>query len=410
MALLLERGPDGLLAAENDRLSLPHLTLFLMLLAMWRLLPPAEALLLAVLRHRPRNPVEPGRAGDASALGWRRQAVRPGLVLRLLLAGLLLVLIIVGLAALFPSLRTGVLGQVDPLYDRLRLQRILEIQPIMAFDRLDWPNVADGLHRFFLILGISWIALPYLLSTWRRGEPARRRSWIALSLTTVAYFLLACYQVRWAAYAELLLAIAYAAAVSALIARISAHDSHGVIRLIRLVVIVAALFWWVPAAHAFPARQIETVSDRCPVAAIAAQLEQLGHDRPRTIMTLADHGPELLYRTRHRILSIPNHRPQPGFATTYHVLSAASELVARAELDRSGIDWLMLCPSRTETAFVHADRGGPTFYDQLLAGQLPTWLRAVLLSLPEGSDVRLFERVKPPSAAATPIAPRHPWS
>ena len=31
---------------------------------------------------------------------------------------------------------------------------------------------------------------------------------------------------------------------------------------------------------------------------------------------MADYGPEILYRTGLGVLSIPNHRPQPGFAAT----------------------------------------------------------------------------------------------
>ena len=70
--------------------------------------------------------------------------------------------------------------------------------------------------------------------------------------------------------------------------------------------------------------------------------------RRKTVLTFTDYAPALLYDTPFRVLSIPNHRPQPGFAATYRILTAVDLEAARAEVARHRIDWILLCPSAAE--------------------------------------------------------------
>jgi hypothetical protein len=125
---------------------------------------------------------------------------------------------------------------------------------------------------------------------------------------------------------------------------------------------------------------------------------------PETILAYADYGSELLYRTPHRVLSIPNHRPQPGFAATWRILTATEEQAARAELARFGVDLILLCPSATERAlFAVPELRQPTFYQRLVDGEAPPWLRPLPLAPDLAADARLFEVVRPSdrSVAAT---------
>lgn len=372
VALVIERGPAALAATDNDRLSLVHVALFGLLAGGW---------------------LVTGRV----LVAWqgRRFGPLPWLA-RLLVAGSALALVAGLMLWLFPSLQQGVLGQVDPTYDRLRLQRILEIQPVLALAELDVAHLGEGLHRFVLLLGISCVALPYLAWAWRCLDPAGRRAWLVILAGSLAYGALACYQVRWAAYAELFLSIPYAAAIGTGLRLLAARLRPETMPLVRAPAIVVALLWWAPLAQALPSPAIETAIDRCPIGAIAGQLAALGEGRPRTIMALADHGPELLYRTPHNVLSIPNHRPQPGFVATHGVLTATSDPDARAMLEQHQVDWLLLCPGRVEASFARpAQAGQSTFRERLLTGQLPLWLRPLSLTTPPDADIRLFARVSP---------------
>jgi hypothetical protein len=121
---------------------------------------------------------------------------------------------------------------------------------------------------------------------------------------------------------------------------------------------------------------------------------------------MADYGPEILYRTGHAVLSIPNHRPQPGFIATWRILSAADPAAARAELERYRVDWILLCPNSAEReTFAPGERTGWNLYRALVAGQLPAWVRALPLPAEVAGRVHLFAVVPEPAApTAEPAA------
>ena len=106
------------------------------------------------------------------------------------------------------------------------------------------------------------------------------------------------------------------------------------------------------------------------------------------------------------MLSIPNHRPQPGFGATWRILTATDEGAARAELTRFGVDRILLCPSATERAlFAVPEAGGPTLYQRLADGQAPSWLRPLPLEGDLAAEARLFEVIRPSERTAATTHP-----
>ena len=109
------------------------------------------------------------------------------------------------------------------------------------------------------------------------------------------------------------------------------------------------------------------------------------------------------------MLSIPNHRPQPGFAATYRILTALDPEAARAELARHGIDWILLCPSTAERRqFAPRSDDPRTLYRRLVDGEAPSWLRPVPLppDLRPGEAVQVV--VAPSRAEPRPAEPPCP--
>ena len=140
--------------------------------------------------------------------------------------------------------------------------------------------------------------------------------------------------------------------------------------MLRPLLILAALFWPLLLAAALPEQKIESAGRACPLDRLAAVLNRA--PAPQTLLAYADYGAELLYRTPHSVLSIPNHRPQPGFAATWRILTATDEGAARAELTQFGVDRILLCPSATERAlFAVPEAGAPTLYQRLADGTAP---------------------------------------
>ncbi|HEX6112419.1 MAG TPA: hypothetical protein VFZ10_08930 [Geminicoccaceae bacterium] len=406
LGLVLERGPDGLLAVESDRLSIVHVVLFALIAAFW----------IAVGRGGGTSGLRAGSTAtarqypDAAASG--STPTFPTTFAPLVIRRLLVALIgLGGIAAVmllcFPDLRYGPLGTVDPLYARIRLHNIVEIQPLVPADWLSSGRLGEALSRLIKVVGIALFAVPFLAVLLIRSTGRAWRFWATIALALLAFLPLAFYQVRWAGYAEAFLVWPYAAGIAWALRRLTSTAGRAS-GLLRPLVVLAALLWPLLLAQALPRQEIETAQRACPLDRLAPVLNRAA-PAPRTLLAFTDYGSELLYRTPHRVLSIPNHRPQPGFAATYRILTATDEPTARAELTRFEVDWILLCPSATERAlFAVPGVARPTLYQRLVAGDAPPWLRPLPLEGDLAADARLFEVVRQSgrSAAASSGAPR----
>lgn len=403
VALLIERGPRDLLAIESDRLSVLHVALFTLIAGFWSVVSWAEA---AVARGS-RAEAAAGRLLGA-LLPAPMVASKGAAVTTRALAAL------VGMAAIaavmllcFPELRQGPLGQVDPLYARVRLQNIIEIQPLVPSQWLAFDHLGYALGRLIRVVGIALVALPCLgILLVRRSGPAWR-FWATVALALLAFVPLAFYQVRWATYAQAFLVWPYAAGVAWLLGRVSGAAPDRAAVLLRPLIIVAALFWPLAVGAALPQQTIESTRHVCPLDRLAVVLNR-ATPAPQTLLAYADYGSELLYRTPHAVLSIPNHRPQPGFAATHRILTSTDEQAARAELARFGVDWILLCPSAEGWLFAVPAATAPTLYQRLADGEAPDWLRPVPLEDDLAADARLFEVIgegRPSTAVAGGAAP-----
>jgi len=400
LALAIERGPD-LLVIENDRLSLLHVAVFGSVAAFWVIVALAERRPVWGGRVALAQRSEPPRSPRAIELPADRGI--PGVLQRSLAALVGVGVITLCLLALFPQILQGPLGPVDPLYAELRLRRIVEFQPLVPPAWLQNGQFAEIAQRATRIMGIALIALPYLLVMVRRPG-TERRAWLAILLFLVVFLPLALQQVRFSTYAQALLVIPYAALIGALL-RAIAERRHQLRQLARPLVVVIGLFWPLSVSDALPEGSIATAGRACPIDRVAPALEALAAGSAKTVLTYTDYTPALLYRTPLQVLSIPNHRPQPGFAATYRVLTARDDGIARAAAAEHGVDWILLCPSPAEQRlFAVAGAAPATLYRRLVDGRPPAWLRPLPLPAEFAEAVRLFEVVEPPLVAHGPDA------
>jgi hypothetical protein len=400
LALVVERGPAALSAIENDRLSLVHVALFALLGLFWTFVPfrRDRGRPLFWQRRTARLAAHdrlPSHRQTRAAWQWPRILLRAGLATAGV-AGLAAVMLI-----MFPDLQRGPLGQVDPLYQSLRLERIVEVQPLIAFESLSATELGHAANRLIQIVGIAALALPFLLVLLVRPS-ATQRLWLAVALVLAVFLPLAFYQVRWSSYAQVALLLPYSAGVGWLLHRLAVWMPAWSLALCRPLLILIGLFWPLLLGQAFPHKQIVTADQSCPLGRLAPALAVASGGASGTVLGMADHGPEILYRTGHAVLSIPNHRPQPGFAATLRVLTATDPAAARAELERAGIDWILLCPNPVERElFASAEGSATTLYRRLIDGQAPAWLRPLPLPQDVAGEVRLFAVAPGP---ATPTA------
>jgi hypothetical protein len=361
LALLVERGPAELWTAEYDRVSVVHLAAAGAILVFWSAV--------AVARH----------SRWIERAGGRLIAAAAGTV-----AGLGI------MAEAFPESFAMPLAKTDPLVAQV-------LAGIAEFSRF-----ADAGH-VLLYLGAALPALPWAL--WRLGrawrQPALDRwAWLLLALHAAVYTALTMMWVRWSLYAGVFLA----AVLADLVARVDAAIDHRVAPVLRLPVkAVAALALTIGpvaggavlilAADTAPTTMAATGS--CPLRPLAAFLESPPwNERPRTIVASVNFGPELLYRTRHRVLATLHHRNADGIADSIRVLGGSADADILNVVRRREVDLIVTCERGPHDGYFRAGRGGDVLYLRLRRGDVPAWLMPVTLP-PPLAPFRLYE-VKAP--------------
>lgn len=375
LALLVERGPMGLSVVEIDKISILHLVVFgLSALTWWGLI-------------------------AAEKRGW----LGAGPIWRAIWAGSAMTVSLLLLWSLFPQVFANPMEAGGDLYLRKHQANIAEIQPLIDVAALQSGRWVKAAGSAILWLGIAIPTLPWLAYRLWRSEGAARQLWLLITITSLAFVPLTLYQVRWASYAETVLVLPYADLAAAIAARLSVRFSEQVMGVIRPFLFAAMCTWvFVPSATtgASEGGGDLTANSRknCPIKSLSTVLNAptgLG-DSPKRILAMIDFGPEILYRTRYSVLSIPNHRPQAGFAASYRIMTALDFQVAQGLLRERKVDLVAICLGSNEAWFYGTKSTSRTLYQALSDGTPPDFLVPVPLPNDAGG-FRLFA-VQPPTS------------
>lgn len=366
--LLIERGVNRLDESVYDSLSIAHLTLFGCNLIFW-----AGVVLLD--RH-PR-----ALAGTGGRLAYA--------ILGAAAAGLIL-------WTAEPGLFQDPMDSGDSLYATAHLVRIKELQPLIVLGGQEW-TWGQILAKPIMWLGIGIPALPYLLYRIATRERAPRRAWIFLGILALVFVALAIAQLRWTAYPEIVLLIPYAALAGTLLDWLAVRLPERPVTILRpLLVMTVAVWIYVPTALFGPdgggAPMAKPSGAACPLRPLSAFLsDPVGQGAaPKRLLAFVDFGPELLYRTPHAVLAIPNHRFQPGFTVSHGIMTADDFSVSRSLLWDYAIDLIVICPGSNESLVYQADTGGLTFYQALGSGEIPDFLSPVELPPTLNQSFKVF--------------------
>ncbi|MBK1668187.1 hypothetical protein CKO28_09070 [Rhodovibrio sodomensis] len=359
-----------------------------------------------------------------------RHVSRGGVPLaRLAIAGVCALTVVLGLYEAFPALASGRINEVDDLYHDLRVAHIQELDGVFSFSHLLSRGVLETLTGALPKLSLFLLALPLL--AWRllaaRGLGAWLWGWLALCFAILLrddfvpnrmlaiFALLSAYPVA-EALGKLLDELDRRAVVSAVRRAMAGNVPAGgagweslmspqwrrstVVATLLVAILFALPFAGRPfAADTGPHRYRLPEMNETLVGKVErpARPAGCGHDRvidllpagSRTVMTYADLGPQILFRTEHKVLSIPTHRPQPGFAASHLAMSAERAEAARDILTDLGVDLVLICDSPGVRAFFALDDRS-SVGSRLLAGAdlpgfgqvaLPRWARQAGLAL-----------------------------
>jgi hypothetical protein len=368
VAWLLEWGPGALAARHVDMLSSTHVVLFGFTALFWA-----------------------GLWWAGEYAGVRRAGSRAAV------AGVGAVLALGATFAFFPAFLGSPFGQVDPLVADVWLFSIDELQPLLA-SAGDLPSI---LGRLALFAGIALAAVPWLAArALRPGDPDERVLWLVFVLALLVFLALTLQQRRWTDYLALSAVIPFTLLTGTVLDHLARRLGGWRLRTVRplalagmvvgpvlLAVVLGTGFQatdtaartarslWAavpPEAAEIPAPAAGPARRSCDLARIGALLaDTTWFPQAGLVLAHADHGPELLYRTPHGVLSITNHRPQPGFTFTWDVLTSDSHNAAAATLRKRGVDAIVLCARDLGTGFAPMLEARGSLLRHLAAGGIP---------------------------------------
>ncbi len=361
LAIVVERPPAEWFAAEYDRISVAQITMCALAAAFW-----VGAHLLD-RRGAPRR-------------------LRTGFVAG---AAPLLVLLLHGL---HPGYYQGPGAHIHPELDALIMPYIEELQPLFG-----WGLAA--LSDVLVQLGGALIAGPLVIVAWKRTrEPGRADGFLLILAALCVFVVLAGLQRRFLGYAGIGIALGLVPAIDMLFKSAQRIPEGVKRRLVRIgglagllagPLLVGGLLGLAPGAQAANL-QDEGVACSVPAAAgLLADPSGFG-SHARTVAVHINMGPEIAWRTGHRIVSGPYHRSHHGMLDLVETFTTPDEAVWRGHLQSREVEVVLLCPS-TDAGFLGT---GPeeSLYHLLLRGPIPSGFAEQ--PLPESAGLegfRLFE-------------------
>jgi len=356
--VLFERFSDDLLIVEYDKISLPHCVLLGLIAMVWfgiNALPPHS--------------------------GWTSTILR-----RLILIGTMSAVASVVQWSLFPDFFRGPLVGLDPMIRQLLWDNVAETQPLQNSEAI-------------MNLGMGILVLPYLVYVMRRESVMLSQYQGLLLCIGVGIFMpLALYESRWTPYASILLLIPYVAYVRRTLEWVGTRWSNRRGEAVSLLAGLVLLFWPITVGTVMalddPKLEISTMDGKCPLKPLSEYLstDESWVGTSQAILAFHDFGPELLYRTSHRIIGTPMHRNQEGMKDMLTIMTALDFDTAHQIVQRRKINLLVVCVRSTaEFQFFEKISDRPRVHESLTQGKIPSWLSEVQLPRELADSFRLFQ-------------------
>ncbi len=311
-----------------------------------------------------------------------RRTAPPDLRARLLISAVGAVLALGGFALAFPGFFAGPLAGID---ERARIVLVDVVSETYGL----LPKDAQGVRMFLLYLGGTLVALPAAVAGLRREwRGPLAPVWTFLILVLAIYTGASLVMLRFAPYAE----IAGAIVLSDLLVRLA--SGTGVATRITAALAGLAVLAASGATAYIASRSLERLPPcHAPLAQLAAFIdrEAKGSDRPWTIVAISDLGPELLYRTKHRVIATPSLSNQEGAIAMFTILNASDDRTSRSTIESRGIDHLIICQALPFSSPLARD---PRLLGRLYRSEPPAWLEQMPLPAAIEATYDLF-RVRP---------------
>jgi len=293
----------------------------------------------------------------------------------------------------FPGFFAGPMGNVDELFRRVHLVKIKELQPVLAIHSLSADNWLQYLARFILWLGIIIPGVPLLVYLLWKNTGNRRLAWVYIAVASLVYLPLALMEIRWVPYVAILMLPGYAWLVANIMQGITARIQDRVAGPLRIMTLVTSVIIFALPKVIIGDEDGENKNRACPLAPVSRYLDDVHRwgDRSRNILAFTDFGPELVYRTRHSVFSIPSHRYHSGFTDSYHIMTAVDDEQALKIIQERRVDLILVCPGGHEEHFYEGKEKNSIFHQRISGGVAPEWLTEISLPPDVAESFRLYE-------------------
>ncbi len=364
LAIAVERPPSEWRLVEHDRISASQLTMCAFASAFW---------IVAII-------LDGRRAGALTKAGFVAVAA-PALMLLL--------------ARVHPGYFLGPGAHIDQSLDSLIMPHIEEFQPLFGWS-------IPALSGAMVQLGGALLAVPLLVMAWMKEErPGRRDGLILVLAALVTFAMLAGFQKRLVGYAGMAIALGLVPSIGLVFHRARDIPGPSLRRLVRVggvgalltgPLLIGVSLGLLPDAEGADPRGTHTQVESCHVPTIAeilAEPTRFGSG-PRTIAVHINSGPEIAWRTGHRILAGPYHRSHHGILDLVEMFTTPIEADWIAHMVNREVELVLLCPD-LDTEFLGT---GPeeSLYHRLVTGPLPPgFSRAELPDTLRLTGFRLFE-------------------
>ncbi len=295
---------------------------------------------------------------------------------------------------MFPGFFHGPLVGMDPAVRKLVWDHIAETQPLGQLFPLQVGAVITS-------LGLSIIVLPFLLKRLRQKNTALPFNQAILLIVGMCIFIpLALIERRWTPYASILLILPYTEYVRCALDSAEKRWKGRGSSLAPLTLGLALLLWPVTVGTlaAFgETKNVHTNGGLCHLQPLTNYLtvQEAWKGSTKTILAYKDFGPEILYRTSHRILGTPMHRNRVGLGDSLAIMKSQNPLNAKTIIQRRHVDLIVIClNSKAESDTYRDFVPNKNLYEMLFEGVLPTWLKEVVLPEKLQESFRLFEVVQ----------------
>jgi len=356
LSILVERPPFEWLTVENDKVSFIHFSEAFLLLAFWRGLAFLEG------NNPPRG-------------GFRLCGIFIGLIL----CGIILL-------SAFPHIYQIPVPGMDAKM-RILWSGILENRPL-------WPPDAEKVSLALSMIGHFFFACPvlavFLIVLRNFGE--NRLSWTGILCWATISSLLTVTQLRFMYLPEVVLAM--------ITAKVIGHIMDLLERLKNLP-LKAFLGFFLPVfliiGPAIAGQLVRSTDSQPDLAMALKSMISALNDKniigsgPSTILAWANYGPEIAYKTLHKVVAEPYHRDQEGLSDVLSILGGEDDARIRKVLEHRRADFILIFPH--DPSFIMPGIAKPPaqcLHERLSRNEVPSWLQSLPFESLATTSFKLF--------------------